>query len=45
MNPRLHWSGAPAGTQTHALILDDYEARYADGFIHWVAYNIPATTT
>lgn len=44
-SPELHWSGAPAGTQSFALILDDYEARYADGFIHWVAYNIPATTT
>jgi Raf kinase inhibitor-like YbhB/YbcL family protein len=44
-SPALQWSGAPAGTKSFALILDDYEARYADGFIHWVAYNIPATTT
>jgi len=44
-SPELHWSGAPAGTQSYALILDDYEARYADGFVHWVAYNIPATAT
>jgi len=44
-SPRLRWSGAPVGTKSYALILDDYEARGGDGFIHWVAYNIPATTT
>jgi Raf kinase inhibitor-like YbhB/YbcL family protein len=44
-SPELHWSGAPAGTKSYALILDDYEARYGDGFIHWVAYDIPATAT
>jgi Raf kinase inhibitor-like YbhB/YbcL family protein len=44
-SPQLRWSGAPAGTKSYALILDDYEARGGDGFIHWVAYNIPATTT
>lgn len=45
VSPELHWSGAPAGTKSFALILDDYEARGGDGFIHWVAYDIPATTT
>ena len=44
-SPTLVWTGAPAGTKTYALLLDDYEARGGDGFIHWVAYNIPATTT
>jgi Raf kinase inhibitor-like YbhB/YbcL family protein len=44
-SPALQWTGAPAGTKSFALILDDYEARYDDGFIHWVAYNIPATAT
>jgi Raf kinase inhibitor-like YbhB/YbcL family protein len=44
-SPQLRWSGAPAATKSYALILDDYEARGGDGFIHWVAYNIPATTT
>lgn len=43
--PPLAWSGAPAGTKSFALILDDYEARHGDGFIHWVLYDIPATTT
>lgn len=44
-SPALVWTGAPAGTKTYALICDDYEARGGDGFIHWVAYNIPAATT
>ena len=45
ISPALAWSGAPAGTKSFALICDDYEARGNDGFIHWVAYNIPATAT
>ena len=44
-SPDLEWSGAPPGTQSYALILDDYEARGGDGFIHWVAYNIPSLAT
>jgi Raf kinase inhibitor-like YbhB/YbcL family protein len=34
----LNWEGAPAGTVSLALILDDPDAR---GFIHWVIYDIP----
>lgn len=45
VSPALQWTGAPAGTKSFALVLDDYEARYNDGFIHWAAYNIPATAT
>lgn len=45
VSPALAWNGAPAGTKSYALVLDDYEARGGDGFIHWAAYNIPATTT
>ena len=44
VSPALAWSGAPAGTKSYALVLDDYEARGGDGFVHWAAYNIPATT-
>jgi Raf kinase inhibitor-like YbhB/YbcL family protein len=45
ISPALRWSGAPAGTKGFALVLDDYEARGADGFVHWAAYNIPAGAT
>jgi Raf kinase inhibitor-like YbhB/YbcL family protein len=45
ISPALQWSGVPAGTKGFALVLDDYEARGGDGFVHWAAYNIPATAT
>jgi len=45
ISPALEWSNAPAGTKSFVMIMDDYEARGGDGFIHWVAYNIPATAT
>ena len=45
VSPALQWTAAPAGTRSFALVLDDYEARGGDGFIHWAAYNIPATIT
>lgn len=45
VSPALAWSGAPAGTKSFVLVLDDYEARGGDGFIHWAAYNIPANVT
>ena len=44
-SPALAWSGAPTGTKSFALVLDDYEARGGDGFIHWAAYDIPASAT
>ncbi|HET7433285.1 MAG TPA: YbhB/YbcL family Raf kinase inhibitor-like protein [Thermoanaerobaculia bacterium] len=45
VSPELEWSGAPSTTQSFVMVLDDYEARGGDGFVHWVAYNIPATST
>ena len=38
LSPALSWDGAPAGTAVFALIVDDPDA---NGFVHWVAYNIP----
>lgn len=43
ISPGLAWSNAPLQTKSFALVLDDYEARGGDGFVHWVAYNIPAS--
>lgn len=40
-SPALQWKNPPAGTQSFVLVLDDFEARGGDGFIHWVAYNLP----
>lgn len=42
-SPALQWSNAPANTQSFVVILDDYEARLGDGFIHWCLYDIPGT--
>ncbi len=42
-SPALEWKDPPAGTKSFVIICDDFEARGGDGFIHWAAYNIPAT--
>jgi len=42
-SPPLAWSGAPDATKSYALIVDDPDAPSGD-FVHWVMFNIPATT-
>jgi Raf kinase inhibitor-like YbhB/YbcL family protein len=37
--PPLNWRRVPIGTQSLALLMDDQDA---DGYVHWVMYNIPA---
>ena len=45
----LAWSGAPPGTKSYALIIDDPDAPDPAAprltWVHWVLYNIPATAT
>jgi len=43
VSPQLSWSGLPAGTVQLALVMDDPVAPTPQPFVHWVAYNIPAT--
>lgn len=43
--PELAWSGAPPETQSYAIIVHDPDAPTGVGFFHWVAINLPATTT
>ena len=49
VSPALSWSGAPAGTQSFAIICHDPDAPLVKpgeyGFVHWVLYNLPASTT
>ena len=45
VSPALSWSGAPAGTQSFVITEFDPDAPTGVGFWHWIAYNIPATTT
>jgi Raf kinase inhibitor-like YbhB/YbcL family protein len=47
--PSLVWSGAPDGTQSFSLILDDPDspdpAKPQRTYVHWVLFNIPADLT
>jgi Raf kinase inhibitor-like YbhB/YbcL family protein len=45
VSPQLQWSGAPAGTQSFVLTVFDPDAPTGSGFWHWLAFDIPATTT
>ncbi len=49
VSPPLSWSGAPNGTQSLALIVDDPDAPDPEApkmtWVHWVLYNIPPETT
>lgn len=46
ISPPLSWSGAPAGTKSIALIMEDPDApdpaKPQRVWVHWVVYNIPA---
>jgi hypothetical protein len=44
--PELHWSDAPAGTKSFALLVHDPDAPTGgSGWWHWVIYNLPASAT
>ncbi len=42
-SPPLAWTGAPAGTASFALRMQDADT--PQKFIHWIVYDIPPTTT
>ena len=44
ISPPLKWSGAPARAKSLALIVDDPDAP-AGTWVHWVLYNLPASTS
>ncbi|WP_244610389.1 YbhB/YbcL family Raf kinase inhibitor-like protein [Microvirga pakistanensis] len=44
-SPPITWSGAPEGTKSFVVIVDDPDTETAKPYTYWVAYNIPATTT
>jgi Raf kinase inhibitor-like YbhB/YbcL family protein len=42
VSPPLSWRGLPDGAVSLALVVDDPDA---NGFVHWLAYNIDASKT
>jgi Raf kinase inhibitor-like YbhB/YbcL family protein len=44
VSPPLAWFGAPAGTQSYALVVDDSSAPITP-FIYWIVFDINPTTT
>ncbi len=49
LSPPLAWRGAPAGTKSFALVVDDPDAPDPAAprmtWVHWVLYNLPAAAT
>lgn len=41
MSPPLRWSGAPDGTRSFVLVMDDPDAP-GGTFHHWAVFNLPA---
>ncbi len=39
--PELRWDGAPEGTRSFALLVEDPDAP-GGTFVHWVVYDLPA---
>lgn len=44
ISPELHWTDVPDTTKSFVLIVDDPDAPGNAPFVHWVLFNIPATT-
>src|SRR5262244_1107940 len=42
--PGIHWSGAPAGTKSLAVVMDDSAAPITP-YIYWIVFNIGPQTT
>jgi len=49
ISPELRWTGVPEGTRSLALIVEDPDAPDPAApkrvFVHWVLYNLPASST
>ena len=43
-SPPLGWTGAPSGTKSIAVVLDDSAAPITP-YVYWIVFNIPSTTS
>lgn len=43
-SPPLNWSGAPSGTKSYAIVVDDAAAPITP-YIYWIVFDIPSATT
>lgn len=44
-SPAIGWTGAPEGTQSFVIEVHDPDAPTGVGWFHWVAVDVPASTT
>ena len=44
VSPPLYWSGAPQGTKSYAIVVDDSAAPITP-YIYLIVFNIPQATT
>ncbi|WP_420458764.1 YbhB/YbcL family Raf kinase inhibitor-like protein [Neolewinella sp.] len=45
ISPPLAWSGAPEGTQSFVVLMEDPAVPMHPPFLHWSLYNVPADKT
>lgn len=45
ISPALEWRNPPDGTQSYVLLMHDPDSPGAEGFWHWIVYDIPGSTT
>lgn len=43
--PTVQWSGAPSGTKSFLLLVEDPDAPSSQPFIHYLVFNIPSDAT
>jgi Raf kinase inhibitor-like YbhB/YbcL family protein len=44
-SPALTWTAGPEGTQSYAIVMHDPDAPTGVGFFHWIAIDLPTSTT
>lgn len=44
ISPPLDWTGAPSGTKSYAIVVDDSAAPITP-YIYWIVFDIPQATT